>query len=1097
MSLILYKSNRLEILARHLVEHTLQSPLSSPFLSEQIIVQTQGMAQWLKLELCQRQGILANVEFPFPRAFLSRLTVDLLPEPVRAGAIEPEALTWRVMGKLDALLPQPVFSDIKNYLATSEDPRRKFQLAERVATLFDQYSIYRPEWIAAWQKGEETHWQAALWRAVMTEGLACQGKFLYELIQALNGPACETGKLPQRLSIFAPNNLPPIYLAVFEALARRLAVHLFCLCPCREYWGDTPSPREAERIQAMAGDGNIDPGDLHLEGANPLLTSWGRTGRGFQRLVTDLEGIEQEIEDYAEPETKHLLGSVQSSILKLEDEESMPLEKVEIKHDDRSIQVHSCHSPLRELQVLRDHLLEWFAADPTLGAQDILVMLPDLEAYAPFIKGVFDNAEEGAPAIPYTLAERGARQESALVDGFAKLLQLASSRLGASAVVDFFETAAVRRRFGVAEDELSQIRQWIQNSGICWGRDANHRVKLGLPRFAEHTWEHGCSRLLLGYAMADEGDALVHGLLPCEGIEGTATRLLGRWLDFLRQLFAALDELSVNRTLSEWASSLNELLDRLFLPDSDEELAANAIRQILDGLRQQQAASGFQEAVPLTVVLERIVPKFAENQPGKAFLRGSVTFCGLNPMRTVPFRVVCVLGLQDGSFPRCPAPPSIDLMAKQPRTGDESRRDDDRYLFLETLLAARDRFYLSYVGQSVRDNSPRPPSVAVSELLDFIASRFRLEGEKEAKQESRIISQLLVTVHRLHAFSPAYFRQGGGRDPRRFGYSPASAKISTFLANPASRASVEPFLVQALGDLGEEWQTVTLGDLQSFYRNPSRFFVEKRLEFRLPTDKDLLQEEEPFSIDGLEAFGFKQEILDSIFSRKPRSQLLAVWKGSGQLPPGPAGSLLANDLFSDAGPVAKRLQQRVGQAQRMPQRFDLQVGDFKLEGQLALFPGVGLVHYRAAKVDRKKKGEAHLKLWIEHLLLQLTGWDGPKCSYLIGEDEIWQFNEVANAEELLRGLLGLYRKGLAAPLPFFPQSSFVFAIGPGPRTTKSAAELAMETWEGNEEDEFGEGDLEDPYFNLCFRNHPDPLGEEFQELASQVVGPLLNHQIKL
>jgi len=1098
MSLHLYKSNRLEKLVYHLAEDVLQSPLSSVFASEQIIVQTQGMAQWLKLELCKRQGILANVEFPFPRAFLSRLMLDLLPHDARVGAIEPEALTWRVMGRIDALLPQTAFNEIRNYLA-SEDPRRKFQLAERVAGLFDQYSIYRPEWIEAWQQGGETHWQAVLWRAVMTDGLACQGKFVYELIQALINPACEMAKLPERLSIFSPNNLPPIYLAAFEALARRIPVHLFCLCPCREYWGDTPSPAEAERIQAGSGDGNIDPEDLHLEGANPLLACWGRTGRAFQRLITDLEGVEEEVEDYSEPEAAQLLGAIQSSIFVLEDDEHPQPEKLEVMRNDRSVQVHACHSPLRELQVLRDHLLEWFATDPTLTPQDILVILPDLDVYAPFIRGVFENAEEGSPAIAYTLADRGARQESALVDAFAELLQLSTSRLTTSAVVDFFETSAVRRRFGVGEEDLSQIRQWIQNAGIRWGRDAEHRAKLGLPEFAEHTWDHGSGRLLLGYAMADGTDELVHGLLPCEGIEGTTTRLLGQWLDFQRQLFAAMDEMSVNRTLSDWVRTLNRLLDTLFLPDPAEELAANAIRQIVDGLRQEQATSEFQETVPLAVILERILPKFTEDQPGRAFLRGRVTFSGLNPMRAIPFRVVCVLGMQDGSFPRNPAPPSFDLMAKRPKTGDESRRDDDRYLFLETLLAARERFYVSYVGQSIRDNSPRSPSVVISELLDFIDGRFRLEGEKEHKtvEESPIIKNLLVTVHRMQAFSPAYFRQDPAGDSRLFGYSPASAKISQSLADQATRSAEEPFLSLPLDVAGDEWKAVTLKNLQSFYHNPCRFFVEKRLEFKLPEDGDLLQEEEPFSVDGLEAYRCKQEVLDAIFDKKSRSQLLAVWKGSGQLPPGPAGALVANDLFAKARPVETNIQKAIGQAQRTPRRFDLSAGKFKLEGQLLVFPGVGLVHYRAAKVERKSKGAAHLSLWIEHLLLQLTGWDGPKRSYLIGEDESWTFNEVTNAEEILCDLLDVYLKGLAAPLPFFPKTSFVYALGPGPRSAKSPEELALEAWEGNENDEFGEGEMEDPYFNLCFRNHSDPLGEEFQRLADQVVKALVTNETKI
>ena len=1095
MSLILYKSSRLETLERHL-ERTLAAPLSSPFVPEQVVVEAQGMAQWLKLELSKRQGIVANVELPFPRAFISGLIQALVPADARAEAIEPDALTWRIMGRLDGLLPQPAFDDIRNYLSASEDPRRKFQLAERVASLLDQYSVYRPGWIAAWQRGEESHWQAILWRAVMTNGLACQGKFLHELIQALENPTCDRSRLPERLSIFAPSSLPPSYLAAFEALAGHIPVHLFCLCPCREYWGDTVSPWEADRIQSGTGDGQIDPEDLHLEGTHPLLASCGKTGRAFQQLVTDLEGIEREVEDFEEPGTQHLLARVQSSILALE-EEPKPGDRIEVKRDDRSIQVHACHSPLRELQVLRDHLLEWFSADPTLSPQDILVTLPDVEAYAPYIRGAFDNAEPGAPAIPYALADRGARQESALVDGFVALLQLCSGRLTATTVVDLFETAAVRRRFTVAEEELEQIRLWVQNAAIRWGRNAEHRSKLGLPRFEEHTWEHGCNRLLLGYAMADGDDSQIHGLLPCEGIEGTATSLLGRWLDFLEQLFVALDELSVARDLESWAGTLNRLLDKMFLPEPEEEPVATAIRQVLDQLRQQQATSGFQEVIPLAVVLERILPKLEENQPGKAFLRGAVTFCGLNPMRGIPFRVVCLLGMQDVSFPRSPAPPSFDLMAQHPQAGDESCREDDRYLFLESLLAARDRFYVSYVGQSVRDNTPRPPSVVVSELLDSICSRFRLEGAPEnvPGKEPRIVRDLLVTVHRLHPFSPTYFRQGENADSRLFGYSPAFARVSQFLADPGRRSAAEPFLPEPLAGVGEEWKTVTLRDLQSFFRNPSRFFVERRLEFKLPEDKELLQEEEPFSLDALEAYHCKQDVLESLFTRKPRLALLAAWKGSGLLPPGPAGTLLANRAFAAANPVLRRVMETVGTAHVIQEPFELEVGGFTLEGQLAVFPGVGLMHCRAAKVDRKKKAEALLRLWIEHLLFQLTKLTGPKRSWLIGEDQTWVFGEVPEAEALLQGLLDLYLKGLAAPLPFFPRSSFAYAIGPG-RGDKTPEDLASEAWEGNEDQEFQRGEKEDAYYNLCFRNHPDPLGPDFQTIAEQIVSPILGHQTK-
>jgi exodeoxyribonuclease V gamma subunit len=1089
VSLILYKSNRLENLARRLAQDTLRPPLSSPFVTEQIIVPAQGLAQWLKLELARQHGIAANVELPFPRAFFFGLMEKMLSAEARAGLIEPEALTWRLMEKLEPLLDQPAFKEIKNYFASSPDPRRKFQLAERVAGLFDQYSVYRPEWIDAWQRGQEKHWQAELWRAAMSDGLACQGKFLFELLNELKRPDCDKTKLPERLAIFCPTSLPPVYLEVFQSLARHIPVHLFWLSPCAEYWGDITSALEDEAIQTVAGKGGLSPRELHLDRGHPLLAAWGKTGREFVRLVTDLQMVNEEAEDFQIPAPKNLLGQIQRAILNLE--ESPGGEQPEVSRTDRSIQIHNCHSPLRELQVLRDHLLDWFAGDTSLSPQDILVMLPNVEAYAPFIKGVFDSAEVGSPAIPYTLADQGARQESPLVNAFAALLQLSSSRLTATAVMDFFETPAVRRRFAIAEDDLPQIREWIQAAGIRWGRDAAQRAELGLPAFAEHTWAHGRTRLLLGYAMADDGAATFTGLLPCAGIEGAATELLGRWLDFQKQFFAALDELATPRTLTDWAATLNKILDELFLPEPAEEFAANAIRQILDGLRRQQTISGFAKQIPFQVVLEHILPKLSEEPSGKAILRGRVTFSGLNPMRNVPFRVICVLGLDDNSFPRRPAPLSFDLMAAKPKTGDTSRRDDDRYLFLEMLLAAREKFYISYVGQSVSDNSPRPPSVVVSELLDYLGTRFRLAGTtpapKAQPQETPLVGELLVTRHRLHGFNPAYFQTDENENSRLFSYSPADAEITRHIADRTKRGSARPFLESPLAAPDAEWKTVSLADLQKFFNNPAKFFVQRRLEFRLPDDREILSDEEPFSVGGLDAYNFKQEIVEAFLDRRPTAKLLAAWQGGGQLPPGATGAVAANDLFAKTQPLIESLRQHVGAAEKFQQPIKLQLGGFTLEGELPLHRGVGLVRCRAAKV----RPAAHLKLWIEHLALQLVESAEARSSWLIAEDGVWVFNEVADAENILKALLEIYFLGLTRLLPFFPASSFAFA---SPKGKKPPAEQAQKKWEGDEDGDFGKGDLQDPYFNLCFRNMANPLDEEFEQLAKQIVGPLLAHQ---
>ncbi len=1100
MPLILYKSNRLEALAEQLAGELGNSPLSSPFTTERIVVQTQGMAQWLKLELCKRQGIAANLEFPFPRSFLFELMERVLPESPRP--IDPAALTWRIMETLKPLLENPAFAEIRKYLSNPDDARPLFQLADRIANLFDQYSVYRPMMIDRWIKRIETsdpaeRWQAELWRHAMTGKLACQGKFLYDLIQALEADKCNQQHLPERLSVFGATSMPPIYLDVLERLGRHIPVHLFWLAPCREFWGDTASPREAERIQAATGDGSLSPADLHLDPGHPLLASWGKTGREFLKLVVDIDPAD-EVEDFRDPGTPDLLGFLQSGILDLKDGGGADAgQPYEVRPDDRSVQIHACHSPLRELQVLRDQLLHWFDTDATLFPGDILVILPEVEAYAPFIKGVFDSAEPGAPAIPYTLADRGARQQSPLIDGFVALLRLQGSRLAASSVLAFFETAAVRRRFGVDEEDLFQIRQWMQRSGTRWGRNLGHREALGLPAFGEHTWEHSRDRLLLGYAMADGTEATFNNTLPCEGIEGTATELLGRWLDFQQQLFVVLDELAQPRTLAEWADSLNRALEVLFLPEHEEEVAANAIRLANDGLRQEQEASGCGMPIPLPVILERLLPQFDQAPSGKAFLRGAVTFTGLNPMRGIPFRVICLLGMQDGGFPRTPAPLTFDLMAQKPELGDTSRREDDRYLFLEALLSARDRFYVSYVGQSVRDNSARPPSVVISELQDYISACCRLQSPAEGTgttEKTDIIRDLLVTNHGLHPFSPAYFRQGKSGSPRRFSFSPANAAIGQALIRRAPR-TLAPFLTEAMPEAGPELRTVTLKDLQSFYRNPSRFFVTKRLEYRLPEDKDVMENEEPFALDALESFKLKQTAVDLLLERKATPAQVSLWKAQGEVPPAAAGTILGNDIITGVMPLARKVQGRIGRAKKVSLHVNLQIGDFQLEAQLQAYEDIGLVHYRPSKVDPKKKPNPHLDIWLEHLALQLADWPGPRTSYLIGEDGSWMFPEIqgeVGAKDLLAKLLGIYWQGLRQPLPFFPKTSLTYAAD----GTDNALEKALNAWEGVPDSHYQQGEKEDPYFRLCFASYPNPLDEQFEALAKQVFAPLLDNHKK-
>jgi exodeoxyribonuclease V gamma subunit len=1078
LKLRLYTSNRMENLAESLAEG-IRPPLRSPFEPETILVQSQGMARWLKLQLAQRHGICSNCQFPFPRAFSYQAFRAILPSLPEEAAYEPEVLLWRIMKHLPGFLGQPGFEPLKNYLGAEQDSRKLFQLADRIAYVFDQYLVFRPDLVHQWESGAAQDWQARLWRGVSApfreqHPAALQARFIEHLEHA----TAPVQGLPQRIAIFGVSALPPFYLRIFAALARHIEVNLYLLQPCEQFWGYISSVREQESTLKRAGKGASEAEQMHLEGGNRLLASMGQLGRDFLLLLQEA-GDWQESEPtlFAAPSADHLLSHIQADILNLEDRAGWGSPKQTIMEQDDSVQVHSCHSPLRELEILYDHLLDWFERDPELAPRDILVMIPEIELYAPYIQAVFGSPEQDAFRIPFSIADGTARTQSHLVETFLCFLQMADSRLGASRVLALLESAPVRRKFGLAEEDLELIRHWIEEVRIRWGRDQQQRAGLGLPAWSENTWRHGLDRLLVGYAMAGNGDKLFEGILPYGDIEGGASEVLGNLAEFLDRLFAALASLKTPRTLNEWAATFQSLVESLFDTADGEAQDLQALGTCFEKLARAAERAGFDEPVELAVVLEQLTRDLSEDYFGSGYLTGGVTFCALKPMRSIPSEVICLLGMNDRSFPRTSPQLSFDLMAQKPRLGDRSSREDDRYLFLETLISARERLYISYVGQSIKDNSEAPPSVLVSELLDYVGQGFELKGKN-------IIDDDVLTRHRLQAFSNAYFAGG-----RLFSYSRENLKASRVIA--PERKSPGDFISRPLAEPEPEWRRLSLPTLAEFLCNPAKFLAVKRLGLRLPSEAAAMDEREAFEVGGLDRYQLEQELLELKLSGASLKGSCDLVRASGRLPAGIAGNLHFAQVRRDVEVFCKRLRPFQPDSLQPPTAFEIKLGDFTVSGSINRVTPEGLLFYRPATIKPKDL----LRAWVEHLLWNAVRPDGAVAqTVIVGTKSIWKFAPVSDPLPVLDVLVGRYWSGLREPLRFFPESSYEFAaadykaaIGKKGRTAKTPQDFAEETWNGSD---YTQGEREDEYFAIFFRND-EALDDEFEANARAIFRPLL------
>lgn len=1064
--LYLYQSHRLESLMV-LLAGVVAAPQRAPFAPELVVVQGKGMERWVSLRLAEQLGVCANIQFPQPATYVWNLMRDALGDLPRRSVFEPEVLVWRIMDWLARPANLADAPGLRGYLEGGSDVRR-YELGLRLGEVFDQYLVYRPDWINAWQRGEvrglgsDEIWQSALWRHLAADHpddhwVALMGRLFARL------DCGEDLRLPERVSLFGISSLSPLYLEMLHKLAQRTEVHVFALNPSREYWDLIRDPREQARLA-----GSDEAAELYLETGNPLLASLGKQGRDFFGALAGFGELESLFQETGR-ERETLLGRLQSDILDLADPEAADYPKAENPAADLSLQIHACHGLMREVEVLHDQLLRLFAEFPDLTPGDVAVLAPDIAAYAPYIEAVF-APREGLPYIPHVLPRRISGDSQRFAEIFLTLLDLPTTRFSAEWVLGLLEQPALLRRFGLAESDLSAIHRWVRETGIRWARDAAHKSELGLPASPRHTWRDGLNRLLLGFALPQEtGDemALFGEVSPYDDVEGSRAFVAGSFAEFVETLFELADGMRGEYPLAQWAERLNWLIERLFDAQDEEETAIREVLDKLATLRDLGNDAQFTQPVGIGVVKSWLAAQLSGGSDG-ASLSGAVTFSALAPLRGLPFQVICLLGMNDGAFPRRQEPAGFDLIAAHPRPGDRSRRLDDRYLFLETLLAARRVLYLSYVGQDIRDNRELPPSVLVSELLDVVRVSF---GEAVAKR--------ILVHHALQPFSPAYFRG----DPARPGYSPAWLAAAREAGQGG--ASSQPLFAESLPEAEEEWRTVELDALLRFYANPARYLLRERLGIRLEAGGDDFEGREPFGLD----YGTRTTVRGVALQGLLHGQTAAAVRlaeARGLLPHGEFGGALYGREDALVEKLAARLPAPEHPGEPLLVAFSAH--GVTLGGWLGGYGASGL---HVTTLNDIKPRDL-LMLWINHLALCLAAPPGvEQVSRLTGTDTSVALQVPDDPAGEMARLLGYYWQGLHQPLAFFPKSSYAYA-----KKRRSGGEngealkAAVKVWEKPEfrnGPQYGES--ENPWYRAVYRDG-EPFDVVFESLALEILGPL-------
>lgn len=1117
MAVLLHRAPRTDRLALALGD-LLATPLDDPFATEVVVVPARGVERWLAQRLSHRlgaapgrdDGVCAGVELRSPWSLFAEVTGTRDDDPW-----SPEALTWPLLTAIDASLDEPWAAMLAQHLGHGTpgeegDLRRgrRLAVARRLARLFADYSTQRPSLVADWATGHDTDgfgrpvpadlaWQPPLWRSLAqridAEPPHARQAAVVDRLRSDPGAV----DLSERLSLFGHTRLATSEVELLGALGTHRDVHLWLPHPSTALWSALkdltgPVERVADRSHERVG--------------HRLLATLGRDTRELQRTLSVIELRDEPVADNGGQVPSTLLGMLQHDLRAdaVGDAGARLLDPA-----DRSVQVHACHGPARQVEVLREVLLGLLADDPTLEPRDVLVMCPDIETYAPLVTAAFGLADvvgpHGHPAhrLRVRLADRALDQTNPLLAVVVRLLDLAGGRAGVGDVVDLAHAEPVRRRFGFRDDDLEQLAQWARETGVRWGFDAEHRTDFGLSDFGTGTWQTGIDRLLAGVAMSDDTGTWLERTLPLDDVGSGQVELVGRLTELVDRLRDVTDALVGGHPLEHWLTALEDGVAALTAVPAADAWQLSQVRRELARARSDAPDPAVSLLLPDVRAL--LADRVAGRPTRANFRTGTLTVATLVPMRSVPHRVVALLGLDDGVFPRVGITDGDDVLARDPRTGERDPRSEDRQLFLDAILAATETLVVTYSGADEYSGQERPPAVPLGELLDAL-------DETASTPDGSAVSRAVTVRHPLQPFDRRNVEPGALVPGAAFTFDRAALAGARAAAGP--RTLVGPFLPAPLAPVpaaaGDA--IVALDDLLAFYRSPVRGFLAQRLDVGLAWEEEPLDDGLPVELDPLDRWAVGDRVLQDVLGGVSLHHAVQKEWRRGLLPPGLLGWRLLRGIGDEVRPLAEAaVGLRTSAAQAVDVDVDLGEGR-SLRGTV---PGVHGVRLVAVSFSRLA-GKSRLQSWIRLLALAASEEDRAWLAYTLGRPansrsrKTWEGSLLGpldhTAVELLCDLVALRDRGLCEPLPLPVKASLAYAEA---RRTKVDPVEARSLAEGKWADGRFEGECSDaehvrvhgPGSPLPGADEAPHPGEEhpgettrFGALAMRLWSPLLKNE---
>lgn len=1053
----LYKSNRLEWLAEKLSDSLYSAGNIHPLQSDLIIVPNRDNARWLQFKIAEQNIISANIQYLLPAEWMWNKIRHIHPDIPKELATDKNPLKWALMSLLmNGKIPEKA-TLLKNYAATfgeGEKAERHLQLSNLIASVFDKYLVHRPDMILEWDQGgavsenSQEQWQISLWNR-----LTDQLDRLYSSKLQYHRPALwkemllnmqneeTTNYLIQNFWVFNPGKLPEPLVEMLVAYASKIHVHIF----------------NHQLLDLKDEDYNSD------QFLADMLDEEISSEKSYHFYLSEYNIDYDQHKHFEKRSESSFLHLMQNRLLYSYGNKTNEL----TVFPDQSVSIHSCHSKLREIETLHNYILNCIENSDSIYPDDIVVVSPDMDKYAPYIKAVFGTKDGDLPIIPYSIGEKSINEKKNTYSLLESILEFIDSRWFPNDFMDILHSGPIMEKFDLSDTDVSMIRRWISDNHVTWGMDSDHRKEENQPENKTNTFRASLNRLWFGSLFELPDFEMIENIPAYYGIDTTEKEeVLARFSAFLNLLNKIRIETGTDRTMSEWSEYGVSWIDQLFSINSEENLLFDLIELVRSPYDQSRLCD-FDEKVPYRIFKKEVLAAIKENRSATASLTSGVVFSSMVPMRNIPFKIVAMIGLNEDEFPRKINTPEFDLIQNSPTSRETTVKDEDRHLFLQYVMAPSEKLFISYIGRSIIDNEKIQPSVILEKWMDRIEEVCGVEMYDLIREES------------LNGFSAAQYKE-------KRSYSNIYADVTASLNKNNKRAGN----YSGLPESREKSQNVIkITDLESFFKNPLKFFVMQSHNIRLSDFDDRLGKE-TFVPDALLSYKLTAPALNWIESGISKDSAKNLLLRTGIVPDDFLGHQTAETIIEQSEEILTLISEETGSFKKTRINISYSLNNKTIEGYVESYSKDKYYDIFLSA----KSGKNLIIAWLRYLLLlnhQKKNFIENRVLMNAKKDggEWLSFSPVENPFEILKNLIEIYLNGVKKPFLFAPKTSLIFSKIQHEENLEKAIQLAESEWFGN----FVIAENSDPVYQLWFgRSNPLDL-PEFRKNADRVFNDLIKN----